>query len=180
MKKSIWLIITILCLNLHHLHAQTPVGIGSTIAPIIVKNTENQAKPIPFVGEKVLAIFYTDPDVKDINDQLSNAIKAKNFPAAKYQGIGIGNCADTWIPDALIRMKAKQKQEQFPGSVVLLDTDHVLSKAWGLRETNETGVFIIIGRDRKVKFISTVRKPEESKALIKEALKVLEEEINKF
>ena len=76
--------------------------------------------------------------------------------------------------------KAKQKQEQFPGSVVLLDTDHVLSKAWGLRETNETGVFIIIGRDRKVKFISTVRKPEESKALIKEALKVLEEEINKF
>jgi predicted transcriptional regulator len=131
------------------------------------------------LGEKVISVFYTDPDVKDINDALSNALKARKYPETKYQGVGVGNCADTWIPNAAIRMKAREKEKQFKGSVVLLDTDHVLAKAWGLKETNDAGVVIIIGIDKKVKFIRSIKKADESKAVINEVLGIIDTEIAK-
>ncbi|MFW5781526.1 MAG: hypothetical protein ACOCXD_03065, partial [Bacteroidota bacterium] len=93
---------------------------GKTVSTLKVIDPDNNPKDIPYLGEKVVMILYTDPDEKDVNDPLSNAVKAKKFPDAAYQGIGIANCKDTWIPDAAIRMKARQKQEQFPGSVILL------------------------------------------------------------
>jgi predicted transcriptional regulator len=159
--------------------SQTGEVVGKTMSALQISDANNQPKPIPFVGEKVLFLQYTDPDVKDINDKLSDAVKAKKFDEAKYQGIGIANCKDTWIPNAGIRMKARQKEKQFAGSIVMLDEDHVLPKALGLGDCNGIGVLLIVGKDKVIKYMKRIKSEEESLAATAEVIKILEEEINK-
>jgi predicted transcriptional regulator len=159
--------------------AQTGDIVGKSFTALMISDANNEPKAIPFVGEKVLLIQYTDPDVKDINDKLSEAVKAKKFSDKLYQGIGIANCKDTWIPNAGIRMKARQKEKQFPGSVIMLDENHILSNAWGLGDCNGCGVVILVGKDKSVKFAKKIKSEEESLKAIPEVLKLLEQEIMK-
>ncbi len=152
---------------------------NKAVPAIQLADPNNNPKALPGLGEKVLTIFYTDPDVKDVNDQLSNALKAKNFPQDKYNGIGIANCKDTWIPNAGIRMKSRQKEKQFPGSIILLDKDHTFPKAIGLADCDEAGVVVVIGKDKQVKYIKYVKTPEESKAIINNVIQIITDEIAK-
>ena len=76
-------------------------------------------------------------------------------------------------------MKARQKEKQFPGSIILLDTKRVLAGAWGLGDCNGIGVVILIGKDAKIKFIKNVKTQEESKALIPTVIKIIEENLAK-
>lgn len=162
-----------------HLQAQTDEIVGKSMSALKISDANNDPKEIPFLGEKVLLLQYTDPDVKDINDKLSEAVKAKKFDQNKYQGIGIANCKDTWIPNAGIRMKARQKEKQFAGSIVMLDEDHVLPKALGLGDCNSIGVLLIVGKDSVIRYMKRVKSEEESLAAVPEVVKILEEEINK-
>lgn len=152
-------------------------ALGKSVSSLQLVDPNDHSKAIPFIGEKVVVLFYTDPDEKDVNDPLSEALKAKNYPKEKYAGVGIANCKDTWIPDAAIRMKARQKEKQFPGSIVLLDTKRIVSQAWGLGDCNNAGVVIIIGKDAKIKFIQVIKKQAESKAAIPSVIKVIDENI---
>ena len=179
MKRTIYLVLLLLCVfGTGPLLSQGGL-IGKTVSSLQLIDPDDNPKAMPFIGEKVVMVLYTDPDEKDVNDPLSNAVKAKNFPADKYQAIGIANCKDTWIPNVGIRMKARQKQKEFPTSVVLLDEDKTLPKTWGLGNCNDMGVLIIIGKDRKVKYISYVKTQEESRAIIGAVIKILTEEIAK-
>ena len=153
--------------------------VGKSMTALSISDANNQPKQIPFVGEKVLLIQYTDPDVKDINDKLSDAVKAKKFDAASYQGIGIANCKDTWIPNAGIRMKARQKEKQFAGSVIMLDENHLLPNALGLGDCNETGVLLIVGKDKIIKYMKKITSEEESQKATAEVISILEDEIKK-
>lgn len=153
--------------------------IGKNVTTLQLIDPNDKLKFIPSIGEKVVMIVYTDPDVKDVNDPVSNAIKAKNYAKDKYIGVGIANCKDTWIPNAGIRYKARQKEQQFPGSVILLDEKLLLSKTWNLGDCNNSGVIIIIGKDSKVKYLKNVKTQDESKAIIYVVTKIIEEEILK-
>jgi len=148
--------------------------IGKIVSSVEIIDPNNEPAKIPFIGDKVVMILYTDPDEKDVNDPLSNAVVAKGYPVNRYMGIGIANCKDTWIPDAAIRVKARQKQEQFPGSVILLDEERELKKAWGLDDCNNKGVVIIIGKDGLVKYIHHVGSQEESKKITPRVLEVID------
>jgi hypothetical protein len=159
------------------LNAQLVVGKSVSTMQLIDPN--DKPKNIPFIGEKVVMILYTDPDVKDVNDPLSNAVKAKNYSKDSYLGVGIANCKDTWIPNAGIRFKARQKEQQFPGSVILLDEKLLLAKTWVLGNCNESGVVIVIGKDSKVKYLKTVKSAEESKSIIPVVTKIIEDELAK-
>jgi predicted transcriptional regulator len=161
------------------LHAQQVSGSSLTMTSLMITDANNDPKAIPFVGEKVLLIQYTDPDVKDINDKLSDAVKAKKFDEKLYKGIGIANCKDTWIPNAGIRMKARQKEKQYAGSVIMLDEKHTVSSALGLGECDEMGVVIIVGKDKTIKYLKKIKTAEESQKATAEVLAILEEEIKK-
>jgi predicted transcriptional regulator len=173
----VFLLLSTFCIN--PLFPQSGGLIGRTVSSLQLIDPDDNPKAIPAIGEKVIMILYTDPDEKDINDPLSNAVKAKNFPDSKYLAVGVANCKDTWIPNAGIRMKARQKQKQFPTSVVLLDEDKVLPKTWGLGNCDDMGVIIIIGKDRKVKYISYVKTQDQSREIIGPVIKILTEEIAK-
>jgi hypothetical protein len=160
--------------------AQQPSALkGKSVPNVELTDPNDEPKKLPFFGEKVIMVLYTDPDVKDVNDPLSNAIKAKGFDTAKYQGIGVANCKDTWIPNAGIRMKARQKEKDFPGSIVMLDPAYTLKKAWGLGDCDEIGVVLVIGKDKVVKYAKNIKSQDESKAIIDEVAKVIEGELGK-
>ena len=161
------------------LAAQSGEVTGKTMTSLMITDANNQPKQIPFVGEKVLLIQYTDPDVKDINDKLSDAVKAKKFDAKLYQGIGIANCKDTWIPNAGIRMKARQKEKQYAGSVILLDESHIVPIALGLGDCNGMGVLLVVGKDKVIKYMKKITTEEESKKATDEVIHLLEQEISK-
>lgn len=158
------------------MHAQT-LTVGKVVSTVKIQNPDNVATNIPAIGQKVVALFYTDPDVKDINEPLTEAIKAKKFTPDKYVGVGIANMADSWLPNSVIRYAGRQKQAKYPASVIMVDDKHILSKAWGLGDCNEVGYVIIIGKDSKVKYVKAVKSQEESKAIISTVLSLIESDV---
>jgi predicted transcriptional regulator len=158
------------------LNAQT-LSVGKTVSTVKIQKPDNSPANIPAIGQKVVALFYTDPDVKDINEPLTEAIKAKKYSPDKYVGVGIANMADTWTPNSVIRYVGRQKQAKYPASVIMCDNNHILSKAWGLGDCDEVGYVIIIGKDSKVKFIKAVKSTDDSKAIISTVLSLIETDV---
>lgn len=153
--------------------------VGQVVSTVQLYDVYDKPMAIPHIGSKVVTIMYTDPDVKDVNDPLSDAIKAKNFPGAKYAAVGIANCKVTWIPDAGIRAASKKKQQQFKDSTIMLDTNKALATAWQLGDCNGAGVVIIVGKDKKIKYINYVKSADASRAAANEVLPIIEAEIKK-
>jgi len=98
---------------------------------------------------KIYTLFYVDPDKKDLNDALANALKAKKFKRSKVNSVAILNMAATWIPNALIESKLKEKQKQFPDTLYVKDKNKVLVKKWKLEDDNSD----ILIFDKKGKLI---------------------------
>jgi len=84
--------------------------------------------------EKVYVIFYVDPDEKDTNNALSEALKAKNYDLNNYGSVAIINLAATWLPNFAIESKLKEKQELYPDTIYVKDKKSVLVKEWGLKD----------------------------------------------
>lgn len=98
---------------------------------------------------KVHVVFYVDPDKKDLNNALSESIKAKKFDRKKFNSVAIINLAATWMPNALIESKLKEKQKKFPHTVYVKDKKKVLVKKWKLADDNSD----ILIFDKKGKLI---------------------------
>lgn len=176
MKKLLALpLLLLLCFSLQAQQA----SVGKAVTNVKILSTADKLTTIPALGEKVTLLFYTDPDVKDVNDPLSDAVRAKKFAHDKFAGIGVANCKETWIPNSAILMKSRQKEKQFPGSVVLLDENQTIKTAWSLADCDSKGVVLVIGKDLRIKFISYVKSQADSKAIIAQVVKVIQDEINR-
>ncbi|EQC50778.1 YtfJ family protein [Bacteriovorax sp. DB6_IX] len=86
------------------------------------------------IKDKVYVLFYVDPDEKDLNNHVSDALKAEKFPRENYGSIAIINMAATWKPNFAIESALKTKQEQFPDTLYLKDFDKVLVKKWKMKD----------------------------------------------
>ena len=100
------------------------------------------------VSEKVIVLFYVDPDESELNNHVSDALKAENYPKEKYGSIGMANMAATWLPNFAINMKLKSKQEKHKETVYVKDLDKTLVKKWGLSDDN--CVVVVFGKDGRV------------------------------
>lgn len=85
---------------------------------------------------KVHIVFYVDPDKKDLNEALNQALKKRHFNRSKYGSVAIVNMAATWMPNAAIEVKLKSKQKEFPDTIYVRDRDKVLVKKWALADDN--------------------------------------------
>ena len=85
---------------------------------------------------KLYVMFYVDPDKKDLNNAFADALKAKKLSRKKYASIAILNMAATWLPNALIESKLKEKQKKFPHTLYVKDKNKVLVKKWQLADDN--------------------------------------------
>ena len=100
------------------------------------------------VSEKIIVLFYVDPDESELNNHVSDALKAENYPKEKYGSIGMANMAATWLPNFAINMKLKSKQEKHKETVYVKDLDKTLVKKWGLSDDNSN--VIVFGKDGRV------------------------------
>ena len=99
-------------------------------------------------SEKIIVLFYVDPDESELNNHVSDALKAENYPKEKYGSIGMANMAATWLPNFAINMKLKSKQEKHKETVYVKDLDKTLVKKWGLSDDNSD--VIVFGKDGRV------------------------------
>ena len=126
--------------------------VGDELADPKLQDTEEKQVELPDLGKKVLAIFYTDADVSDLNDPLADALKAKEYDKAVYRGMGVANLKDSKAPNFIIRSVIRGKIEKYK-TTILLDPDHLLATAWKLGDCNQDSVVIIVGKDKKVKHV---------------------------
>jgi hypothetical protein len=127
--------------------------VGDQITNVNLKDSNDDPATIPDIGKKVLIIFYTDPDVSEANEPVRDALKAKGLDKSKYRGVGVVNMKDTWKPNAIIRTVARSKEKKFK-SLILTDPGYLLKDAWKLGDCDDKDIAILVGKDKKVKYIS--------------------------
>ena len=121
---------------------------------------------------KIHTLFYVDPDEKDLNNALADALKAKNFDRKKVNSVAIINLAATWIPNVILETILKNKQKKFPDTVFVKDKKKVLVHAWKLADDNSD----ILIFDREGKLIYK-KFGKVSDAEIKEVIKLIEKNL---
>ena len=102
------------------------------------------------VSGKVIVLFYVDPDESELNNHVSDALKAENYPKEKYGSIGMANMAATWLPNFAINIKLKSKQEQYKSTVYVKDLEKILVKKWDLSDDNSD--VVVFGKGGRVLF----------------------------
>ncbi len=148
---------------------------AETVQQVQLRDSSDNPAMIPDFGKKVLAIFYTDPDVADQNDTAAEAFKKENFPKTQYRGLGIANLKDApWKPNMLIRKIIRGKEKKF-NSVILTDPDYILKTKWHLGNCNELSVCIVVDKSGKIIYMhrGKMSSSEIAKAIssIKKAIK---------
>jgi len=107
---------------------------------------------------KVLSVFYVDPDEKDVNAHVEDALlKAPGLERnVRYKGLGISNLKDSKLPNFIIKSVIKNKQEK-TGAVILLDYNHTVLNLWGL--PNDSSSVIILDKERICRYIYSGKLP---------------------
>jgi predicted transcriptional regulator len=126
--------------------------VGQLLTNVTIKDAEDNPKQIPDFGKKVLFIIYADTQTADDNDPVAEAVRDLKLDKSKYNGLGIANMKDSWVPDGIIRMVIRKKIEQFKRTI-LADDDYVVAKAWGLGDCDDKSVVLVIGADKRLKYI---------------------------
>jgi uncharacterized protein len=116
------------------------------------KGKEYSLNSPEFAG-KVISILYVDPDEKDMNVHVEDALKTA--PGLKrdisYKGLGIADCKSAPLkPDMLIRSIVKSKQEK-TGAIILMDYDWTLVNLWGLKKHSSN--VILLDKNRICRYI---------------------------
>jgi YtfJ family uncharacterized protein len=99
--------------------------------------------------DKVHVLFYVDPDLKDLNNEASEALKAEKFHRADFQSVAIINMGATWLPKFVIKSSLKKKQNQYPDTIYIRDNQKTIVNAWGIDDENNN----VLAFDKQGKLI---------------------------
>jgi uncharacterized protein len=121
---------------------------------------------------KTLYIAYVDPDEKDTNNHVEDALKREResggLDKARYEGFGIANLKATRLPNFLIKALVKSKQEK-TGAVVLLDYNYAILDLWGLK--NDSSDVVVLDKERVCRYTYSGKLPPEELAKMIEIIK---------
>ena len=119
---------------------------------------------------RVISIFYVDPDEKDMNVHVEDALLKDTGLDRKtrYKGLGITNMKATALPNFLIKKIIKSKQEK-TGAIILLDYDYTILNLWGLQ--NDSSNVVIMDKERICRYIYKGKLPPEEVAKVIEIIK---------
>ena len=140
-------------------------SVGQKVSNPELRDANDKPAKIPDIGSKVVAVFYSDPDVSDMNDAFADKLKAANLDKltevlighrddgdVEYRGVGVANLKETWLPDEVIRSVVRKKIEKY-GATILTDPDRLLATAWGLGDCNEQSVVVILDKTATVQYV---------------------------
>ncbi|OHE19042.1 MAG: hypothetical protein A2X96_07080 [Syntrophobacterales bacterium GWC2_56_13] len=119
---------------------------------------------------RVMSIFYVDPDEKDMNVHVEDALLKDTGLDRKtrYKGLGITNMKATALPNFLIKGIVKSKREK-TGAIILLDDDYTILNLWGLQ--NDSSNIVIVDKERICRYIYKGKLPPEEVAKVIEIIK---------
>lgn len=163
MKRILFLLVTFFFFTVTQAGAQ-PLRVGDVASDFKLKDAKNKEYSLnsPEFAGRALLIMYVDPDEKDLNVHVEDALMkerdAGNLSATAFRSFGITNLKDTSKPNFLIRQIIKSKQEK-TGAVILLDYDHTLLNLWGLKR--DSSDVILLDKNRSCQFIYRGKLPAE-------------------
>jgi predicted transcriptional regulator len=121
---------------------------------------------------KTWLFIYADPDKKDLNEEVIEAIKKRRYPRDRYGSVAVVNMAATWKPNFVISAILKKKQKRYPDTIYVKDKKRVFVQEWGLADDDFN--IVVLGPDGRVLF---VKSGELSKEDAKRLLKILDEAV---
>jgi len=172
MKLKSILLATLLSLNLSALDIgkiPVEVTIGDDNGGLVKDGSSWDSSSLK---EKVLVMFYVDPDEKDLNEDFAAALKAKKYDRANYGSIAIINLAASWKPNFVIENALKYKQEEFPDTLYVKDKNRILVDKWNLADNSSD--IVIFAKNGKVLFHKDGKMQEDE---IKQALQIIEDNL---
>jgi len=109
---------------------------------------------------RVISIFYNDPDKKTWNRHVEDALLKDDELDRKnnYMSLCITNLKASKLPNLIIKRVIKSRQEK-TGSVILLDSDYSIIKAWGLK--NYSSDIVVLDKERICRYIYNGKLPPE-------------------
>jgi predicted transcriptional regulator len=106
--------------------------VGGVLPPVRLVN--GQAWASTSMQGLPRAVFYVDPDEKDLNEHVGEAIQKANLNKQSYGSVAIINMAATWLPNFAVARSLKAKQKKYPRTVYVKDLDKTMVKRWGLAD----------------------------------------------
>jgi predicted transcriptional regulator len=154
--------------------------IGQVVSPVQIMDAYKKPVTIPNIGTKVVAVFYNDYEGADVNDPCADVLKNAKLDEKTFYSCGVANLKDNpqWLADWVVRLVVKGKVEKYKTDI-FLDKDHALKNAWNLGDCDNGSVTVIIGKDKKIKYIKKVTTKEESIAIGPAVLALIKAEMKK-
>lgn len=155
-------------------------SVGQEVSNPQLRDANDNPTTIPDFGTHVIALTYTNKKAGDFGDPMNDAMKARKYGKDVYMGLGVVNMKDSsGIPDFLIRKAVQSKIEKYK-SPILTDPDLTLARAWSLGNCKDKSVLIVIGKDKKIKYLRyTDNSNPWNKADVDVVLKIVDELILK-
>jgi hypothetical protein len=114
---------------------------------------------------RVMSIFYVDPDEKDTNNHVEDALtkekESGGLDKTRYVGFGIVNLKASAMPNFLIKAAIKSKQEK-TGAIIILDLDYTILNLWGLK--NDSSNVVVLDKERICRYVYNGKLPQEELA----------------
>jgi hypothetical protein len=162
MKKTVGGVLLALVLSVS-LAAAAELKVGDKAPGFTLKDPAGKEYTFdsPQFKGKVLYIAYVDPDEKDTNNHVEDALKRERESGAldknRYEGFGIANLKASGLPNFIIKAAIKSKQEK-TGAVVLLDYDYTILNLWGLK--NDSSEVLVLDKDRICRYVHHGKLPD--------------------
>ncbi|MBW6486953.1 MAG: YtfJ family protein [Syntrophobacterales bacterium] len=163
MKKAIVMVVVALLWSASAVFA-AGLQVGEKAADFKLKDPTGKEYSLehPQFKGKVLYIAYVDPDEKDTNNHVEDALKkekdAGGLDKMRYEGFGIVNLKASAMPNFLIKAAIKSKQKK-TGAIILLDDDQAILNEWGLKD--DASDIVILDKERICRFKSSGKLPQE-------------------
>lgn len=81
-------------------------------------------------------VFYVDPDEKELNEHVGEAIQRESFPGERFGSVAVINMDASAIPNFILNRIVAAKQKKFPRTVYVKDFGKTLVSGWGLADNS--------------------------------------------
>ncbi|KXX66766.1 hypothetical protein AVL50_29995 [Flammeovirga sp. SJP92] len=164
---------------------------GDLIQPITVRDLKNNDHITPLIGEKVVMIFYADPDTPDANEDFVKKVKQWKFNLDEFKAYGIVNLKDSKYPNGIVRFMIRmirKRSKREASALILTDPKGTVTKEWNTGDCNNSiGVLLVDNTGEVLFWKAGELTEEETDFVIKEICdhttnhkKLTEEELKEF
>ena len=163
MKKTVLALLLVLLWTVSAAFA-AELKVGDKASDFKLKDSTGKEYSLdhPQFKGKVLYVAYVDPDEKDTNNHVEDALKKERdsggLDKARYEGFGIVNLEASMMPNFLLKSAIKSKQEK-TGATIILDPDYTIIKHWGLK--NDASNVVVLDKERICRYVYSGKLPQE-------------------